>query len=61
VVVELAMDRPFIFRCTALGEEFSPEELDEKTEVVSMDAGAVVRICRLHGAPIVARERAEPR
>ena len=57
MVVELAMDRPHIFLCTADGEEIAPESLDEKTEIVSLDAGAIVRICREHGAPIAAVER----
>lgn len=58
MVVELAMNRPHIFLCTADGKEFEPDALDEMTEIVSLDAGAVVRICREHGAPIAAIERA---
>ncbi|HZS94256.1 MAG TPA: hypothetical protein VFA78_05625 [Chloroflexota bacterium] len=57
MVVELAMNRPHIFLCTADGEEFEPDALDAKTEIVSLDAGAVVRICREHGAPIAAVEQ----
>jgi len=54
MVVELAMDRPHLFICTADGEKIAPDALDERTEIVSLDAGAVVRICREHGAPIAA-------
>jgi hypothetical protein len=40
-----------MYRC-ASGHAISEEELDSQTEIRSLDQGAVVRICRAHGAPI---------
>lgn len=39
------------YRCVT-GHEIPPEAVAECTEVVSLDEGAVVRLCREHGAPI---------
>jgi hypothetical protein len=39
------------YRCV-VGHEIPGPELDELTEVRSLDQGAVVRLCREHGAPI---------
>lgn len=38
-------------RCT-VGHRIAPDQLLTQTELVSLDGGAEVRICSLHGAPI---------
>jgi hypothetical protein len=40
------------YRC-AVGHEIPSERIEELTELASLDAGASVRLCREHGAPIV--------
>jgi hypothetical protein len=42
------------YRCVT-GHPIAAGELDEDTTVESLDTGAVVRICREHGAPIAIR------
>lgn len=42
------------YRCVT-GHEIPPETLLVSTEVVSLDKGAVVRLCREHGTPIAIR------
>lgn len=44
-----ATDRTY--RCV-VGHEIPSERIEELTEVASLDAGASVRLCREHGAPI---------
>jgi hypothetical protein len=44
-------DLEIIYSCVT-GHLIPDAELDRLTEVVSLDAGAQVRICREHGAPI---------
>ncbi len=39
------------FRCLT-GHAIDAAELDRATEVVKLDQGAEVRICREHGAPV---------
>jgi hypothetical protein len=39
------------YRCV-VGHEIPSDLLEELTEVASLDAGASVRLCREHGAPI---------
>ena len=39
------------YRCLA-GHEIPVAQLDEVTVLVTLDGGAVVRICRQHGAPV---------
>lgn len=39
------------YRCV-VGHEIPPADLDRLTDLVMLDAGARVRICREHGAPI---------
>lgn len=45
------------YACVA-GHPISPDHLDLDTEIVLMDAGATVRICREHGCPIAITRRA---
>jgi len=39
------------YRCIS-GHEISSSKLDEESEMVVLDAGAKVRICREHGCPV---------
>jgi hypothetical protein len=39
------------YRCLA-GHEIDADRLEEGSEIVEMDAGARVRICREHGCPV---------
>jgi hypothetical protein len=48
------------YRCLA-GHEIAAGELEGESEIVVMDAGAEVRICRSHGCPIAIRKPAPPR
>lgn len=40
-----------LFQCS-VGHEIDPDRLEAETDVVRMDRGAQVRICKEHGAPI---------
>jgi hypothetical protein len=44
-------DETITYRCLA-GHDIPVVQLDESTELVTLDGGAVVRICREHGAPV---------
>jgi hypothetical protein len=44
-------DETITYRCLA-GHDIPVEQLDEATEFLTLDRGAVVRICRQHGAPV---------
>jgi hypothetical protein len=39
------------YRCLA-GHDISEEQLDQSTELRTLDDGAVVRLCKEHGAPL---------
>jgi hypothetical protein len=47
--------REVSYWCTT-GHPIPSEALGSDTEIVSLDRGAEVRICREHGAPIALRE-----
>ena len=51
MIQEIAEDRPRQYWCVT-GHELPAAELEHLTEEVSLDRGALVRICREHGAPI---------
>jgi hypothetical protein len=44
------------YRCLA-GHDITANELDQSTELQILDAGARVRLCREHGAPIAVEAR----
>ena len=50
------LNRDITYRCV-VGHAVPATALDERTEVVRLDDGAEVRICREHGAPIAMTSR----
>jgi hypothetical protein len=49
-------ERRTTYQCV-VGHEIAAEDLDARTEILTLDHGARVRVCLEHGAPIAITER----
>jgi hypothetical protein len=55
-VTDIPQAREIAYRCV-VGHEIATRDLDRETIVTSLDGGALIRICREHGAPTALRSR----